>query len=118
MQMALFSRDKISSAAKELAEHLDIIQTVRSLQIAQKETADSIHVVRKELADAMEKLDSRIQRIEIEMRALKAETALECIKETQNIVNGVQGNLNQRIQDLAVQVANLDSQNMRLIRKD
>jgi uncharacterized protein YeeX (DUF496 family) len=105
--MALFSREKLASAAKELAEHLDIIQTVRSLQDAQKK-----------IADAIENLEDRIQKIETEMRALKAETALECIRETQSIVNGMQGNLNQRIQDLAVQVATLDSQNLRLITKD
>jgi hypothetical protein len=104
--MAIFNREKLASAAKELAEHLEIIQTVRSLQEAQKKTAD-----------AVEKLELRIQKIETEMRALKAETALECVKETQNIVNGVQGNLNQRIQDLAVQVAALDTQNLRLITK-
>jgi hypothetical protein len=38
------------------------------------------------------------------------ETVLESVKQTQSIVNAVQGGLNQRIQDLAVQVAGIQRQ--------
>ena len=89
-----FSRQKIAEAAKELADHLQVVEHIKTLQVAQKELADSIKV-----------LGDRIREIEIEMRALKAETVLQAVRETQSIINSVQGGLNQRIETLAVQVA-------------
>jgi hypothetical protein len=89
-----FSRKKIVEAAKEIADHLQLVENVKALQDGQKALADSI----KALGD-------RIRAIETELRALKAETVLEAVKETQGIVNAVQGGLNQRIQTIAVQMA-------------
>ena len=42
------------------------------------------------------------------MRVLKAETKLESLKETQSLVNAVQANLNERIETLAIKVAQLN----------
>ena len=90
----LFGRDKVAQAAQEIADHLKIVENVKALQIAQKE-----------LADALVRLDERVRAVESELRAAKAEIRSDALRETQNIVNAVQGGLNQRIQDLAVDVA-------------
>ncbi len=90
----MFSRDRIAKAAAELADHLQIIDTVRSLQVGQKE-----------LADAIKSLGEQVRDIQTDLRALKAETRLEALRETQTIVNAVQGGLNQRIEALAVKIA-------------
>ena len=92
--MPFFGRQKIAEAAKEIADHLQLVKNVKALQIAQKE-----------LTDANRALGDRIRAIETELRALKAEAVLESVRQTQSIVNAVQGGLNDRIQDLAVQVA-------------
>ncbi|MBL1257980.1 hypothetical protein [Methylocystis sp. Sn-Cys] len=47
--------------------------------------------------------------IEVELRVLKAETKLDALREAQAVVNAVQGNLNQRIEDLAVKVAVMEA---------
>jgi cell fate (sporulation/competence/biofilm development) regulator YmcA (YheA/YmcA/DUF963 family) len=94
----MFSRDRIAKAAAELADHLQIIDTVRSLQVGQKE-----------LADAIKTLGQQVREIQTELRALKAETRLEALRETQTIVNAVQGGLNQRIEALAVKIAVVES---------
>ena len=93
----MWGRDQISKAAQEVADHLQIVEHVKALQQGQRD-----------LSNAVARLDDRIRNIEINLRALKAETALDAIKETQSIVNAVQGSLNQRIENLAVKVAILD----------
>ena len=90
----MFSRDKIAKAAAELADHLQVIDNIRALQTGQKE-----------LADAIKTLAGQVRDIQTELRALKAETRLEALRETQTIVNAVQGGLNQRIEDLAGKLA-------------
>jgi hypothetical protein len=44
------------------------------------------------------------------MRIVKSEIKLEAIKETQAIVNAVQGGLSQRIEDISIKMALFDSQ--------
>ncbi|MGO9742330.1 MAG: hypothetical protein ACLPN5_12615 [Roseiarcus sp.] len=92
--MALFGRDKVAKAAQDFADHLKLVENVRAPQVAQKE-----------LADEMGRLDERVRAVESELRAAKAEIRSDALRETQNIVNAVQGGLNQRIQDLAVDLA-------------
>jgi cell fate (sporulation/competence/biofilm development) regulator YmcA (YheA/YmcA/DUF963 family) len=90
----MFGREKIAEAARELADHLQIVENVKALQQGQKE-----------ISDAIMSLDDRIRTMEIEFRVLKAETTTQAIKETTLIVNAVQGSLNQRIEELAIKVA-------------
>jgi len=90
----MFGRDRIARAAADIADHLQIIENVRALQLAQKE-----------LADALKSVMSKISDMQAELRAIKAETAMFAMKETQGIVNAVQGGLNQRIENLAVRLA-------------
>lgn len=92
--MINFGREKIAKAARELADHLQVIENIKTLQ-----------TVQKELADAIKNLNDRIMEVELEIRALRSETALQAVKETQMIVNAVQSGLNQRIETLAVKVA-------------
>lgn len=90
----MLGRDKIARAAKELAEHLQVIENIKSLQEAQKT-----------LADAVNALDQRLRNLEIELKLIRADIRVDALRETQNIVNSVQGGLNQRIEDLAIKVA-------------
>ena len=100
--MALFGRDKVARAAEDLVDILKLVENVKSLQAAQKE-----------LADAIASLEERIRNIETELRIAKAEIRSDALRETQNIVNAVQGGLNQRIQDLAVDLAILQHESER-----
>jgi len=90
----VFGRDNLSKAAKDIVDHLQIVDNIRAIQTAQKE-----------LADAVAKLDDRLRKIEVEFRAVRAEIRGDMLRETQDIINAVQGGLNQRIQDLAVNIA-------------
>lgn len=90
----MLSRNKAADLAQDIANHLQIPEQIRSLQTAQKE-----------IADAIRRLEGRINEIEVELRVFKAEARLDALREAQAIVNAVQGNLNQRIEDLAVKVA-------------
>ena len=90
----MFSRSKLGAAAKELADHLQLVEHVAALKTAQKETAEAVTA----LAD-------RIRHLEADMAVLKAEVKLEALREAQSVVYAVQAGLNQQIQDLAVKVA-------------
>lgn len=90
----MWGRDKIAQAAKELAEHLQVIENIKSLQEGQKK-----------LADAINALDQRLKCVELELKLIRADVRVDALRETQNIVNSVQGGLNQRIEDLAIKVA-------------
>lgn len=97
--MSIFGRESVAKAAAELAEHLSIIDHVKALQVAQKELAVELKLT-----------NDRILELFAEMRALRGELKYECIKETQSIVNSVQGGLNSRLDEVTSQVAVLDSQ--------
>ena len=86
-----FTKKGLAEAAQEVADHLRISENIKSLQTGQKE-----------LSDALVLLGERIRKIESDFQVLKAETKFEALKETQIIVNGVQGNLNSRIEQLAI----------------
>ncbi len=92
--MSLFGREKVAKAAQDIADHLNLVDNVKALQELQKELSDSVS-----------RLDERLRAVEAELRAAKAEIRSDALRETQNIVNAVQGGLNQRIQDLAVDLA-------------
>jgi len=94
----MIGRSKAADLAQDIANHLQVPEQIKSLQIAQKE-----------LADAIKRLDSRLTEIEIELRVVKAETKLDALREAQSVVNAVQGGLNQRIEDLAVKIAVIDA---------
>ena len=96
----MWGKKEIADAAKELADSLHVVEHVKALQIAQKELADGLRL-----------MGERIRNLEIEMRVLKSETKLDAIKETQIIVNAVQGGLNQRIEAVAIKVALLETRN-------
>jgi hypothetical protein len=90
----VFGRDNLSKAAKDIVDHLQIVDNIRAIQTGQKELADSVA-----------KLDDLLRKIEVEFRAVRAEIRSDTLRETQDIINAVQGGLNQRIQDLAVNIA-------------
>jgi CII-binding regulator of phage lambda lysogenization HflD len=90
----IFSRKGIAEAAKELSNHLQLVEHVKALQTGQKD-----------LADAIASLGQRLNKLEAQVQAVRADTKLDAIREVQTIVNSVQGNLNQRIETLAIKVA-------------
>jgi uncharacterized protein YlxW (UPF0749 family) len=92
------SREGAAKAATELAEHLKLIDNVRALQVAQKELADEIRTI-----------NQRLFELHSEIRALKAETKFEALKEAQNIVNSVQSAFYERLEKLSNQVAVLSN---------
>lgn len=95
----IFSRKDIAAAAKDIASHLALVDDVAGLQKMQKE-----------MADAIAKLNDRIKDVEVEMRALKAEVKFDAIKETQQLVNAVQGALYDKLTDLTVRVSKVEAQ--------
>ena len=92
--MALFDRDKLAKTAQEIADHMAIVYNIKALQAAQRE-----------LAEKFEKLNGRVAGMEAELRAAQAEVARDTLRDTQLMVNSVQGGMNQRLQDLAVNLA-------------
>mgnify|MGYP001059419007 CR=1 FL=1 len=61
----------------------------------------------RQLADAVELLDRRLREVEAGLREARAEIRLDAVKETQTIVNGVQGQLYHELRSLAVSVDRL-----------
>lgn len=94
----MIGRDKAAKVAKEIADHLEFIENVKSLQIAQKEMADEIKLLRELLAD-----------MKADIRALKAEAKAEAIKEAQGIVNAVQSGFYQRLETVSNKMAVIEA---------
>jgi cell fate (sporulation/competence/biofilm development) regulator YmcA (YheA/YmcA/DUF963 family) len=94
----MWGREKIVEAAKELANHLQMVEHVKALQQGQKE-----------ISLAVASLNDRISEMEVTLRALKAETKLEAIRETQAMVNAVQGRFYERLEGLSIKVAAVES---------
>jgi len=90
----MWGREKIAQAAKEVAGYLEVIENIKALQEAQKK-----------LGDAIKALDERLRNLEVELKVMRADVRVDALRETQTIVNAVQGSLNQRIEDLAIKVA-------------
>jgi predicted nucleic acid-binding Zn-ribbon protein len=95
----MFSRKGVAEAAKELAAHLAVVDNVANLQKMQKE-----------MADAIAKLNDRIKDMEANMRALKAEAKFEAVKETQQMLNSVQGAFHDKLTDLTVRISTMENQ--------
>jgi hypothetical protein len=92
----MFSRKKIGEAAQEIVDHLQLVDNVAALQKGQKE-----------LADAIATLSDRMRQLEADLKVIKIETKYEAVKETQLIVNAVQGALNDKLTHVAIQVDRL-----------
>lgn len=90
----MIGREKMAKAAVELAEHLQIVENIRALQIAQKQLADELNLINKNYNE-----------VRAEISILRAEIKFEAIKETQIIINGVQGGLNQRLEAISNKLA-------------
>lgn len=90
----MWSRKSLGDAAREIADHLQLIEHVKALQTGQKE-----------LGAAIATLGDRLRAIETDLAVLRAEVKLDALREAQSVVYAVQGGLNQQIQDLAVRMA-------------
>jgi predicted translin family RNA/ssDNA-binding protein len=96
--MAPWSREKIGKAAQEVADHLMLVEHVKALQQGQKQMADAIALI-----------DSRFRQFEADMRAAKAETKLEAIKEATHLLQSAQDAFHEKITRLTVKVAQLEN---------
>jgi cell fate (sporulation/competence/biofilm development) regulator YmcA (YheA/YmcA/DUF963 family) len=97
--MAPWSREQIGKTAQEIADHLMLVENVKALQQGQKE-----------MANAIAALDDRIRKIEAGMIVVKAEAKFEAIRETQQMLNSVQGAFHEKLTDLTVRVAQVEIQ--------
>ncbi len=96
--MAPWSREKIGKAAQEVADHLMLVEHVKALQQGQKQMADAIAL-----------FDRRLRQFEAELRAAKAETKFEAVKETTQLLQSVQDAFHDRLTHLTVKVAQLEN---------
>ncbi|MGL3208291.1 hypothetical protein [Bradyrhizobium sp. BR 1433] len=94
----MFSREKIQKTAQEIADHLRLTDHIKGLQQAQKE-----------MADAIASLGDRIKNLETELRVIKAETKLEAVRETQQVLNSVQGAFHDKLTEIAVRISHIES---------
>jgi predicted nucleic acid-binding Zn-ribbon protein len=95
--MISFSHEKIGKTAREIADHLMLVENVKALQQAQKE-----------MANAIAALGDRIRKMETDMRAVKAEAKFEAIKEAQQMLNSVQGAFHDKLTDLTVRIVQVE----------
>ncbi len=93
----MWPRSKIAQTAQEIADHLMLVENVKALQQGQKE-----------MADAIAALDTRLRHIEADIRAVKSEAKFEAVKETQQMLNSVQGAFHEKLTDLTVRVAHVE----------
>jgi predicted nucleic acid-binding Zn-ribbon protein len=61
-------------------------------------------------AKAVSLLGERILAMETEMRALRAEVKFDALKETQQMINAVQGGFNDKLTDVTVRISHLEAQ--------
>lgn len=86
---------------KSIIDAAELITDVRAVFSKIEELRDA----QKSIVDVIEKQDKRLRELEASFRELKSETKFEAIKETQAIVNAVQGQLYNEIRTLSL---NLD----------
>lgn len=95
--MGWFNRKQAADIAEEIVDHLKLIENVKALQTGQKE-----------IAMAVAKLGEDVRRLEIDMTALKSEIKYEAMKEAQSAVLSVQSSFNERLQDIALKMRDIE----------
>jgi cell fate (sporulation/competence/biofilm development) regulator YmcA (YheA/YmcA/DUF963 family) len=105
--MALFSRKRAAELADELSDHFKLIENVRALQTAQED-----------IAAAVAKLGEDVRRLETEMTALKSDVRYEAMKEAQSAVLAVQSGFNERLQEMALKVRDIEHQTGQIPQTD
>jgi hypothetical protein len=88
--------DAILKAADLIADVRKAFSKIENLEQGQRQ-----------LAGAVEALDRRLREQEASLRESRAEIRLDAVKETQAIVNGVQGQIYHELRSLAVSVDRL-----------
>ena len=85
----------------------DIAESAQGLHdlLLIREHLAAIKQSQTELSNALEALGDRIRKLETDFAVIKEQTKFEALKETQLIVNAVQGNIYQRIEGLTVKIA-------------
>ena len=89
----------ILDAADVISEVRGALEKIRGLAEAQKQLADTIDAV-----------DKRVQNLEGRLDIARAEIKLEAVKETQAIVNSVQGGFYDRLTTIAERLGHLERQ--------
>lgn len=91
------SRKKIASNAQDLADHLKLVEHVRALQDGQRD-----------IADAIARVGERLNNIDAQLLVIQANVKYDALKETQTLVNSVQGEFYKQLSEIAIRVDRLD----------
>lgn len=89
---------------KTIVEAAELIAEVRSAFAR----IESLQEAQKKMMDVIEQQDKRIRELEASLREVRSEVKFEALKETQSIVNAVQGQLYSEIKNLSVAVDRMD----------
>ena len=92
--MAMNPLDKIAGAADYIKDVTTALTRITVLEDNQKT-----------MSDVLKEHGHRLREIEGKIQVLKAEATLEAVKEAGQVVVAVQSAFNQRLQDIAVEVA-------------
>lgn len=68
---------------------------------------ENLEAGQRQLSDALAALDRRVRELEAGLREARSDIKLEAIKETQSIVNSVQGHIYQEIKQVSIAVDRL-----------
>ena len=89
-------RDRIAEAAEEISAHLRATDHIKALQEGQKL-----------LADEIEKINKRLDRLETDINSVKKDTLVEAIKEAQTLVSRNQDGIYDRLSRAELQIDRL-----------
>lgn len=73
----------------------------------------SLEENQRNMSETIREMGHRVRDLESDMKSLSSEVKFEALKETQVIVNGVQGSLNQRIENLRADLTRLEEAALR-----
>jgi predicted RNase H-like nuclease (RuvC/YqgF family) len=68
---------------------------------------ENLEIGQRRLADELVELERRVRELEASMREAKAEIRLDVVKQTQEIVNSVQGQLYKELKEVSIEVDRL-----------
>lgn len=89
------------------------VEHIKSLQEMQREMSNNIATLGDMIKDLKRDISVLEADLKAEIRDAKSEAKLEAIQQATSVVTNVQNGFNQRMQDIAVQVAMLDQANHR-----
>lgn len=93
---------------KTIVEAAELIAEVRSAFAK----IESLQEAQKQMMSVIESQDKRLRELEASVREVRSEVKFEALKETQNIVNAVQGQIYNEIKSLSIAVDRMERGNI------